>query len=146
MIRKEGVSKVQADNHQAGPHYIELFNQITLHINSLPLSQLPTPNSSEPASKKRRLGEEGIVSRPANGTSTSGVIKRETATGEEPVLLAVKEISLLIPQRKKFTLCFTEKFIYARTEASSEPMVGCCWAWKDIGISTLLPTISDVGS
>ena len=119
---------------KAGPHYIELFNQISLHVCSL----VPAP-SSEPSSKKRRLDEE-LTSRPAsNGTngfakpalSTTGT---GAASGKDPVLLELKDISLVIPQRKKYTLCFTSSHLYARLPDSKEPVAGTSYAWSDIGI------------
>jgi len=40
----------------------------------------------------------------------------------------------VIPQRKKYTLCFTPTHIYARLPDSKEPASGISFAWKDIGI------------
>ena len=119
---------------KAGPHYIELFNQISLHVCSL----VPAP-SSEPSSKKRRLDEE-LTSRPASN-GTNGLTKSApstTGTGaassKDPVLLELKDISLVIPQRKKYTLCFTSSHLYARLPDSKEPVAGTSYAWSDIGI------------
>ncbi|KAE8453103.1 hypothetical protein EG329_012290 [Mollisiaceae sp. DMI_Dod_QoI] len=112
----------------AGPHYAELFNQISLHICSL------IPASSEPATKKRRL-DEGLASRPAtNGTNGHAPPKRGSAiaTGDDPVLLEVKEISVVIPQRKKYTLCLTSTHLYARLQDSKDPVAGISFAWSDI--------------
>lgn len=118
---------------KAGPHYIELFNQISLHVCSL----VVPPSNSEPASKKRRIDEE-LTSRPAsNGTNgytkptpTTGA---SAASGNDPVLLELKDISLVIPQRKKYTLCFTSSHLYARLPDSKEPVAGVSYAWSDIG-------------
>lgn len=114
----------------AGPHYIELFNQISLHVCSL------TPVNSEPASKKRRI-DEGIASRPAtsgtNGHAASNGTSA-TASSNDPVLLEVKDISVVIPQRKKYTLCFTASHLYARLQDSKEPVPGISFAWSDIGM------------
>jgi hypothetical protein len=118
----------------AGPHYIELFNQISLHVCSL------TPLSSEPASKKRRLDQD-ITSRPAtNGTNGHAVSngKSTAASSNDPVLLEVKDISVVIPQRKKYTLCFTASHLYVRLPDSKEPVPGISFAWSDIGMSLLL--------
>jgi hypothetical protein len=117
---------------KAGPHYIELFNQISLHVCSL----VPTSNS-EPASKKRRLDEE-LTSRPAsNGTNgytkPTPTIGASAASGKDPVLLELKDVSLVIPQRKKYTLCFTPTHLYARLPDSKEPVAGISYAWSDIG-------------
>ncbi|KUJ12093.1 Rtt106-domain-containing protein [Mollisia scopiformis] len=118
----------------AGPHYTELFNQISLHVCSL------APVSSEPATKKRRL-DENIASRPAtNGTNghaaTNGT---SAASSEDPVLLEVKDISVVIPQRKKYTLCFTSSHLYARLPDSKEPVPGISFAWSDIEYAFCLP-------
>ena len=119
---------------KGGPHYIELFNEISLHVSSL----IP-PSSSEPASKKRRLDEE-LTSRPAsNGTnghtkSAPSATGAGAASGNDTVLLEIKDISLVIPQRKKYTLCFTSSHVYARLPDSKEPIAGISYAWSDIGI------------
>jgi hypothetical protein len=119
---------------KGGPNYIELFNQISLHVSSL----IP-PSSSEPASKKRRLDEE-LTSRPAsNGTnghtkSAPSATGAGAASGNDTVLLEIKDISLVIPQRKKYTLCFTSSHLYARLPDSKEPIAGISYAWSDIGI------------
>jgi hypothetical protein len=121
---------------KAGPHYIELFNQISLHVCSL----VPTSNS-QPSSKKRRLDEE-LTSRPAsNGTngltkSTPLTTRVSAASGNDPVLLEIKDISVVIPQRKKYTLCFTASHLYARLPDSKEPVAGISYAWSDIGTYT----------
>ena len=115
----------------AGPHYIELFNQISLHVCSLaPLS------SSQPASKKRKI-DEGLASRPANGANgyASNGTGAALASGNDPVLLEIKDISLVVPQRKKYTLCFTSSNLYARLPDSKEPVAGISYAWDDIGNS-----------
>ncbi|RDL37796.1 PH protein [Venustampulla echinocandica] len=112
-----------------GDNYIELFNQISLHVCSL------TPPSSEPASKKRRL-DEGIASRPAaNGTANGTAV----ASSKDPVLLEIKEISVVIPQRKKYTLCMTSSHLYARLPDSQEPVASISYAWKDIEYIFCLP-------
>jgi len=113
------------------PAYNELFNQISLHINSLTSSF-----TTEPASKKRRL-DEAVPSRPAaNGTTGNAAAKgiSAPASSSDPVLLEVKEISVVIPQRKKYTLCFTSTHLYARLPDSTEPAPGISYAWKDIGM------------
>ncbi|PVH86523.1 Rtt106-domain-containing protein [Cadophora sp. DSE1049] len=113
----------------AGPHYIELFNQISLHVCSL-------ISSPEPASKKRRIDDQGLVARPAssgtNGHASNGVATA-TASANDPVLLEIKDISVVVPQRKKYTLCFTSTHLYARLPDSKEPAPGISFAWSDIG-------------
>ncbi|KAI9643399.1 Syntaxin-7 [Ciborinia camelliae] len=119
---------------RAGPEYIELFNQISLHV-----CETISQQTSEPASKKRRINESlasRSVPNDTNGTSNSA--GSAPATGEDPVLLEIKEISVVIPQRKKYTLCFTSTHLYARLPTSEEPVSGMSYAWKDIGTSHAL--------
>ncbi|KAF4630238.1 hypothetical protein G7Y89_g7901 [Cudoniella acicularis] len=61
------------------------------------------------------------------------------ATGKDSVLLEIKDISLVIPQRKKYTLCFTSSHLYARLPTSPEPVAGISYAWKDIEYAFCLP-------
>ncbi|TVY80480.1 Histone chaperone [Lachnellula suecica] len=117
-------------NAAAGDAYIELFNQISLHV-----ANLTSSSSSEPASKKRRL-DDG----PSNGTNGhSAPSSAAAASGKDPVLLEIKDISVVIPQRKKYTLCFTASHLYARLPDSSEPAAGISFAWKDIEYAFRLP-------
>ncbi|QSZ31616.1 hypothetical protein DSL72_001183 [Monilinia vaccinii-corymbosi] len=116
---------------QAGPEYIELFNQISLHVCETISRQTP-----EPASKKRRI-DEGSVPNVTNGTSNSA--RDAPATGGDSVLLEVKGISVVIPQRKKYTLCFTSTHLYAQLPTSKEPVSGMSYAWKDIEYVFCLP-------
>lgn len=70
--------------------------------------------------------------RPAktNGHAASAI----AASADDEVLLEIKDISMAIPQRKKFTFCFTSSHIYARLPTSKEPVPGTSFAWQDIGI------------
>ncbi|PBP28892.1 negative regulator of DNA transposition protein [Diplocarpon rosae] len=116
----------------AGPHYIELFNQISQHVCSV----VSRESSSEPANKKRRIDERGLAARPAsNGAEKVAPI----ASTDDPVLLEVKEISVVIPQRKKYTLCLTSQHLYARLPDSKEPVPGISFAWSDIEYAFCLP-------
>jgi hypothetical protein len=129
-----------------GPHYVELFNQISQHVCTLVRDN---DAAAEPAMKKRRL--DGLESRPAgnangmngNGHSTapngSAPVPVE-ASSADPVLLEVKDISVVIPQRKKYTLCFTASHLYAKLPGSSEPAAGMSFAWNDIG-AFLFPSL-----
>ncbi|CAG8976301.1 hypothetical protein HYALB_00005707 [Hymenoscyphus albidus] len=112
-----------------GDNYIELFNQISIYVSSL------NSASSEPASKKRRL-DEGIASRPAANGTSNGIAP---ATSSDKVLLEIKEISVVVPQRKKYTLCFTSTHLYARLPNSPEPVEGISYVWKDIEYAFCLP-------
>lgn len=119
---------------QAGPEYIELFNQISLHVCETISQQI-----SEPASKKRRI-DESLASRSIpNGRNSANTAGSAPATGEDPILLEIKEISVVIPQRKKYNLCFTSTHLYARLPTSEEPASGMSYAWKDIEYVFCLP-------
>ncbi|KAL2675725.1 hypothetical protein Neosp_011916 [[Neocosmospora] mangrovei] len=72
---------------------IALFNEIANHV----YDQLQ--GSSEPAHKKRRVDVQQ-TNGTANGTKAS--VKPETNAADEPVLLEIKEISVSVPQRKKY--------------------------------------------
>ncbi|KAH6724551.1 hypothetical protein DL95DRAFT_380244 [Leptodontidium sp. 2 PMI_412] len=134
----EGRSDIQdaiRNASAAGPHYIELFNQISLHVCGL-------ISSPEPASKKRRIDDQGLVARPAssgtNGHALNGIVTA-TASSSDPVLLEIKDISVVVPQRKKYTLCFTSTHLYARLPDSKEPAPGVSFAWSDIEYAFCLP-------
>ena len=74
-----------------------------------------------------------MPSRPANGISKNAISDGPVATSSDKVLLEVKDISVVIPQRKKYTLCFTATHIYARLPDNPEPVAGISYAWKDFG-------------
>jgi hypothetical protein len=117
----------------AAPNWIELFNEITLYV-----SEIRTSSPSEPASKKRKIEETGLpintISNGTIGTNRNGAAV--TAVDDnEPVMLRVKDISLVIPQRKKYTLEFTASHIRARHPDTNEAITGISYAWKDISQS-----------
>jgi len=108
-----------------------LFNQISLHVCGV-------ISSPEPASKKRRIDDQSLVARPASsGTNghTSNGVETATASANDPVLLEIKDISVVVPQRKKYTLCFTSTHLYGRLPDSKEPAAGISFAWSDIGMN-----------
>ena len=70
----------------------------------------------------------------ANGHAAGANGGTPAASGDDPVLLEIKDISVVVPQRKRYTLCFTEKHLYARLPDSKEPAQGISYAWKDIGM------------
>ncbi|PNY30066.1 Histone chaperone [Tolypocladium capitatum] len=107
------------------PGRIALFNEITGHI----YDQLH--DSGEPAQKRRR-----VEAAQANGTAApSG----SGNAADETVLLEVKEISVSAPQRKKFELCLTQNFLYARASGTVAPVSGITYAWRDIECVFYLP-------
>ncbi|KAL2075957.1 hypothetical protein VTL71DRAFT_900 [Oculimacula yallundae] len=119
----------------AGPHYVELFNQISLHVCGL-------ISSPEPAAKKRRIDDQGLVTRPASSGTNGHTLNGTTtanASSNDPILLEIKEISVVVPQRKKYTLCFTPTHMYARLPDSKEPAPGISFAWSDIEYVFCLP-------
>ncbi|KAH7234188.1 putative negative regulator of DNA transposition [Fusarium solani] len=112
------------------PGRIALFNEIANHV----YDQLQ--GSCEPAHKKRRVDVQQ-TNGTANGTKAS--VKPETNAADEPVLLEIKEISVSVPQRKKFELCFTANHFYARAPGTTAPIPAITHAWSDIEYAFYLP-------
>ncbi|RGP64691.1 hypothetical protein FSPOR_7781 [Fusarium sporotrichioides] len=113
------------------PARIALFNEIVTHVYDQLLS-----GSTEPAHKKRRVDLQQ-TNGAANGTKPP--VKVETNAADEPVLLEIKEISVSVPQRKKFELCFTDGHIYARAPNTTAPIPAITYAWSDIEYVFYLP-------
>jgi hypothetical protein len=44
-----------------------------------------------------------------------------------------------VPQRKKYDLCFTKNFLYARVSGTSAPVQGIVYPWRDIEHAFFLP-------
>ncbi|PHH77405.1 hypothetical protein CDD82_3533 [Ophiocordyceps australis] len=110
----DGITKA-ADS----PNRIALFNDITNHV----YHQLH--NSHEPALKRRR-----VECNASNASSNAA---------DEPVLLVIKDISVAAPQRKKFELCLTDNFLYARAPGATAPAPGIVYAWRDFEYLFYLP-------
>ncbi|KAI9155520.1 Histone chaperone RTT106 [Paramyrothecium foliicola] len=108
------------------PGRIALFNEITSYVQD----QLQT--NGEPALKRRRV-DNGAV----NGAAGSPAVLANAA--DEPVLLEIKEISVAVPQRKKFEICFTAQHIYARAPGTTAPIPAITYAWSDIEYAFYLP-------
>ena len=89
---------------------------------------------SEPAHKRRRVDiqPQQNGSAPNNANGAASVSSAEEVAAEN-TLLEIKDISVSIPQRKKFELCFTAKHLYARAPNTSVPVAGMIYSWKDIG-------------
>lgn len=49
--------------------------------------------------------------------------------------MEIKEISVVVPQRKKLEICFTANHLYARAPGTTAPLPGISYAWRDIGSS-----------
>jgi hypothetical protein len=93
--------------------------------------------SSEPASKKRKLEETLPINTIPNGKgsegSTNGTLQGVSVhNANEASLLQIRDISLVMPQRKKYTLDFTKSYIRARHLDTKEVIPGISYAWKDI--------------
>lgn len=57
------------------------------------------------------------------------------ATGAEhdPIVLEIKDVSVVVPQRKKYDLVFTQNYLYARAPGTSTPVQGIVYSWRDLG-------------
>lgn len=105
-------------------------------------------NGPEPAAKRRRVdvdASNGFKASNGNGTiNVAGSVPASAAEAavDEPVQLEIKEISVSVPQRKKFELCFTDNHLYARVPGTTTPAAGIAYAWGDIGTIDLLLAFS----
>lgn len=83
---------------------------------------------------------------PVAGTPPDSLlIDMAKAASEEVVLLEVKEISVSIPQRKKYDLCFTKNFLYTKQIGTTSPVQGMVYNWSDVGRFPFTPlTTADV--
>ncbi|KAK2043633.1 Rtt106-domain-containing protein [Colletotrichum somersetense] len=119
------------------PARIALFNNIANFVHE----QI---NGPEPASKRRRVDEgptNGFKATNTNGASPNTAPK-SSGTGnaaDEEVLLEIKDISVSVPQRKKYDLCFTANHLYARAPNTTAPVEGIIYAWEDIEYAFYLP-------
>lgn len=115
------------------PERVALFNNIASFVQE----RLAGDSSQDGPAAKRRRVDVGNANGRANGTSSGGASSSgeaaSAAATAEPVLLEVKDISVSIPQRKKFDLCMTKNYLYARVSGASAPAQGIVYAWKDIG-------------
>lgn len=109
------------------PGKVALFNEIAAHVHS------KLAENEEPGAKRRKVQA---------GRDTNGAANGSPATGnpaDDPVLLQVKEISVSVPQRKKFEICFTPDFLYARVPGTTVPLQGMTYAWTDIEFVFYVP-------
>lgn len=63
------------------------------------------------------------------------LINMANAAAEEVVLLEVKEVSVSIPQRKKYDLCFTKNYLYTKQVGTTTPVQGMVYKWDEIGMN-----------
>ncbi|KAF2970333.1 hypothetical protein GQX73_g3210 [Xylaria multiplex] len=116
------------------PSRIKLFNNIVGFVHE----QLNHVQSEEPALKRRRVDIES--SRNGQSSSSNGATASSADdVSKEDILLEIKDISVSIPQRKKFDLCFTAGHLYARAPGTKSPMPGITFSWKSIEYAFFLP-------
>ncbi|KAK3388753.1 hypothetical protein B0T20DRAFT_364534 [Sordaria brevicollis] len=118
------------------PARIDLFNNIASFV----YERIANDTSEEPATKRRRV--ETTTS--SNGAThpiagSQAAVLGADAAAAETVLLEIKDISISIPQRKKYDLCFTKNFLYARASGSPVPVQGIVYPWTDIEHAFYLP-------
>ncbi|KAI1506358.1 hypothetical protein F5X99DRAFT_363950 [Biscogniauxia marginata] len=113
------------------PSRVKLFNNITNFV----YEQLGEQAASEPSHKRRRVDIEPSQ----NGTSNGAAASSAEEVGGENILLEIKDISVSIPQRKKYDLCFTAKHLYARAPGTTSPVPGIIYPWKNIEYAFYLP-------
>ncbi|KAF3070653.1 hypothetical protein GL218_00534 [Daldinia childiae] len=125
------------DIHKAAdsPLRVQLFNNIANFIYE------QTGDHSAGSSLKRRRVD---IEPSHNGNLPHATEKTTEKTtvediSNENILLEIKDISVSIPQRKKFELCFTPKHLYARIPGATVPVPGIAYAWKDIEYAFYLP-------
>ncbi|KAI1745781.1 hypothetical protein F4680DRAFT_112968 [Xylaria scruposa] len=114
------------------PSRIKLFNNIVSFV----YQQLNDGQPEEPAQKRRRVDIESS----RNGQSSNGATASSADdVAKEDILLEIKDISVSIPQRKKFDLCFTAGHLYARAPGTKTPVSGIIFPWKTIEYAFFLP-------
>jgi hypothetical protein len=105
------------------PARVKLFNQNAGYV----YEQIGG-GSSEPSLKRRRVDIDQNGSSSSNGAATAAPA---VDVANESVLLEIKDISVSIPQRKKFDLCFTAHHIYAKAPNTTAPVPSITYAWRD---------------
>ncbi|KAL2270632.1 hypothetical protein VTJ83DRAFT_3 [Remersonia thermophila] len=123
------------------PARTTLFNNIVSYV----YEQLASASDPDgPASKRRRVDvAQNHPHAQANGHGSTTPAPSTASGGDaaltDPVLLEIKDVSVTAPQRKKYDLCFTRNFLYARAPGTSVPAPGMVYAWKDIEHAFYLP-------
>ncbi|KAI0393556.1 hypothetical protein F5Y17DRAFT_304878 [Xylariaceae sp. FL0594] len=111
------------------PSRVKLFNSIVDFV----YEQLNDIQPSEPAQKRRRVDIE------PSQNGNDAVASSADSVAQEDVLLEIKDISVSIPQRKKFDLCFTAQHLYARIPGTKTPVPNIIYSWKSIDYAFYLP-------
>ena len=114
------------------PARAQLFNSIAQFVHE----RVGDDSAAEPALKRRRVDVEPARNEAA---SSNGVSNASADVAAESLLLEIKDISVSVPQRKKFDLCFTAQHLYARPPNATAPAPGMIYAWRDIEYAFCLP-------
>jgi len=130
------------------PARTALFNEIADFVHQrLALADV----QNEPAAKRRRVDADQSPSQPhANGHPVTGswsaVSRGASSAGSsadvtvsEPVLLEIKDISVVVPQRKKYDICFTQSYLFAKAQGATGPAPGLVYPWIEIEHAFFLP-------
>ncbi|KAK4663835.1 uncharacterized protein QC763_502380 [Podospora pseudopauciseta] len=126
------------------PARVGLFNEIASFVYeriATASDHGSTQDDDGPAAKRRRVDIAQVQPSQqtlSNGSTAGGGVSLDAATSEQ-VLLEVKDISASAPQRKKYDVCFTKNFLYARVSGSSTPVQGIVYPWKEIEHIFYLP-------
>lgn len=99
----------------------------------------------EPAMKRRRVDDALTINSapsgdppqaaapPARKTDGAADVRPSGAGMDEKSMLEIRDISIVVPQRKKYTLEFTSQHLQARQPDTKELIPGIRYAWADIG-------------
>ncbi|TLS21433.1 uncharacterized protein PpBr36_10125 [Pyricularia pennisetigena] len=119
------------------PARVDLFNKIAAFV----LEQLTTDAADQPVSKRRRVDVDQTNGTPNGHVKTEGASSTDVVAeaAAEELQLEIKDVSVSIPQRKKYNLCLTKHFIFARNNADPKPVAGMVWRWEDIEHVFYLP-------
>ncbi|KAF2995929.1 hypothetical protein E8E14_004249 [Neopestalotiopsis sp. 37M] len=117
------------------PSRVKLFNDIVNYVYEQTGGELAAAEE-QPALKRRRVD---IDQNGSTASSSNGAAAPSVDVASEDVLLEIKDISVSIPQRKKFDLCFTAHHIYAKAPNTTAPIPTITYAWKDFEYVFCLP-------
>lgn len=135
------------------PERIALFNSIASFV-----AEQTQNTAGEPSAKRKRVeghdgtaaengsaSQQGMLPSPtqtaATGTQQTSVvgagadsllIDMANAAAKEVILLEVKEVSVSIPQRKKYDLCFTKNYLYTKQVGTTTPVQGMVYDWSQL--------------
>lgn len=121
------------DTRPDTPERVTLFNEIASFV----YEQISGP---EPSAKRRRIDVPANGVSAPNSTTLPLIPSKAAASGsaaEEEVDLVIGEISVSVPQRKKYDICLTAGHLYARAPGTNTPVPGIAYAWKEIGANAI---------